>query len=153
MPSVSTRHFQLPPWQQGAAQSWFERGEGTARKPRAASSVLLLRDSRQGAEVFLRYRRGESPLGKIAFPGGSLEESDSDALAWYGPSPAEWARTLGMDDPQIGTVQGTGSITEVISAGTFEGRSQFIISLDSQLPYSVEVLEDPSRIVIDILQA
>lgn len=100
MPNVSTRHFQLPPWQQGAAQSWFERGEGTPRKPRAASSVLLLRDSRQGAEVFLRYRRGESPLGKIAFPGGSLEESDSDSLAWYGPSPAEWARTLGMDDPQ-----------------------------------------------------
>lgn len=60
---------------------------------------------------------------------------------------------LGMEDPQIGTVQGTGSVTEVISAGTFEGRSQFIVSLDSQLPYSVEVLEDPSRIVIDILQA
>ena len=60
---------------------------------------------------------------------------------------------LGMDDPQIGTVQGSGSVTEVISAGTFEGRSQFIIGLDSQLPYSVEVLEDPSRVVIDILQA
>lgn len=59
---------------------------------------------------------------------------------------------LGMDDPQIGTVQGAGSVAEVISAGTFEGRSQFIISLDSQLPYSVEVLEDPSRVVIDILQ-
>lgn len=100
LPSVSTRHFQLPPWQQGAAQSWFERGEGTPRKPRAASSVLLLRDSRQGAETYLRYRRGESPLGKIAFPGGSLEAADDDPVAWYGPVPAEWARMLGMDDPQ-----------------------------------------------------
>lgn len=50
--------------------------------------------------MFLRYRRGESPLGKIAFPGGSLEEADGDPVDWYGPTPAEWARTLGMDDAQ-----------------------------------------------------
>lgn len=99
MPSFPTRHFELPPWQQAAAESWFERGERAPRPPRAASSVLLLRDARDGAEVFLRYRRGESPLGKIAFPGGSLEDADSGAAPWYGPSPSDWARALGMDDP------------------------------------------------------
>jgi len=62
--------------------------------------VLLLRDSRDGAETFLRYRRGESPLGKIAFPGGSVETADDDAVTWYGPTPSEWAKVLGMDDPQ-----------------------------------------------------
>ncbi|MCC3281423.1 NUDIX hydrolase [Arthrobacter caoxuetaonis] len=100
MPSFTNRLFPLPPAQQAAAESWFERGEGTPRKPRAASSVLLLRDSREGAEVFLRYRRGESPLGKIAFPGGSLEETDGDQVPWFGPTPSEWAKALGMDDHQ-----------------------------------------------------
>lgn len=59
---------------------------------------------------------------------------------------------LGIDDPQLGTVEGNGSVTQVISSGTFEGRSQFVIGLREQLPYSVQVLEDPQRVVIDILQ-
>lgn len=59
--------------------------------------MLLLRDSRQGAETYLRYRGGESPLGKVAFPGGSLEETDADAVSWYGPSPAEWGMALGLE--------------------------------------------------------
>lgn len=59
---------------------------------------------------------------------------------------------LGLDDPKIGTVPGTGSIvTEVISAGTYEGRSQFLIGLNGRHPYSVSVLEDPHRLVVDIL--
>ncbi len=59
---------------------------------------------------------------------------------------------LGMEDPQIGTVQGTGNlVTEVISAGTFEGRSQFVVGLDGQHPYSVTVLQNPHRLVIDVL--
>lgn len=59
---------------------------------------------------------------------------------------------LGIEDPQLGTVEGTGKVTEVISTGTFEGRSQFVIGLREQLPYSVQVLEDPKRVVIDIVQ-
>ncbi|MDD7582499.1 AMIN-like domain-containing (lipo)protein [Corynebacterium sp. 32222D000AT] len=59
---------------------------------------------------------------------------------------------LGKDDPALGTMTGYGSlITEVTSAGTFEGRSQFIIGLDQAHPYSVEVLDNPKRVVIDIL--
>lgn len=59
---------------------------------------------------------------------------------------------LGIDDPQLGTVEGIGAITEVQSIGTFEGRSQFIIGMNQQLPYSVQVLNDPQRVVIDIVQ-
>lgn len=59
---------------------------------------------------------------------------------------------LGLEDPQIGTVEGTGGIvTEVISAGTFEGRSQFVIGLNGTHPYSVNVLQDPHRLVVDLL--
>lgn len=60
---------------------------------------------------------------------------------------------LGLDDPKLGTTEGSGNITEVISAGMFEGRSQFIVGLTAAYPYSVEVLEDPKRLVIDIVQS
>lgn len=57
---------------------------------------------------------------------------------------------LGRPDPHIGTVAGEGNVTEVISVGTFEGRSQFVIGMQEKLPYSVEVLRDPHRLVIDV---
>ncbi|GAB2500880.1 hypothetical protein CATRI_02475 [Corynebacterium atrinae] len=57
---------------------------------------------------------------------------------------------LGKEDPNIGTVAGSGNVTQVISEGTFEGRSQFIIGLNKKQPYSVQVLQDPHRLVIDI---
>ncbi|ANE03303.1 AMIN-like domain-containing (lipo)protein [Corynebacterium crudilactis] len=59
---------------------------------------------------------------------------------------------LGLEDPAIGTVDGSGSIvSQVISAGTFEGRSQFVIGLNGKHPYSVNVLQDPPRLVVDVL--
>lgn len=56
-------------------------------------------------------------------------------------------------DPNVGTVLGSGSaVKQIVPAGTFEGRSQFVIGLDSRHPYSVQVLNNPTRLVIDILQ-
>lgn len=60
---------------------------------------------------------------------------------------------LNRADPQIGRVPGAGSITEVISAGTFEGHSQFVVGVKEQHPYSVEVLQEPHRLVIDVLHS
>lgn len=58
---------------------------------------------------------------------------------------------LGEEIPNIGTVEGDGGVvTEVISSGTFEGRSQFVVGLKEKRSYSVQVLENPSRLVIDI---
>lgn len=59
---------------------------------------------------------------------------------------------LGLEDPEIGTVDGSGSIvTQVVSAGTFEGRSQFVIGLNGKHPYSITELQDPHRLVVDVL--
>lgn len=58
---------------------------------------------------------------------------------------------LNREDPQIGTVPGTGNITQVISAGTFEGHSQFVVCVEEEQPYTVEVLHEPHRLVIDVL--
>lgn len=61
---------------------------------------------------------------------------------------------MNRPDPNIGTVPGQGGfVTEVISAGTFEGRSQFVIGLKEEHAYSVQVLKGPTRLVIDILEA
>ncbi|QYH20205.1 hypothetical protein JKI95_04555 [Corynebacterium aquatimens] len=46
----------------------------------------------------------------------------------------------------------TGNVVEAVPAGTFDGRSQIVVGLRSEAPYSVQVLEDPKRLVIDIVQ-
>ncbi|HET7415534.1 MAG TPA: NUDIX hydrolase [Arthrobacter sp.] len=101
MSSTTKRRFPLATEQFGAAQSWFELGERSPRKPRLASSVSLLRDSPNGLETYLTYRSANSPLGTVGFPGGSVEAGDDDAVGWLGPSPAKWAQMLGIGDPQL----------------------------------------------------
>lgn len=59
---------------------------------------------------------------------------------------------IGKEAPNLSVTEGAGNITEVISAGTFEGRSQFIVGLNTSVPYSVQVLENPKRLVIDLVQ-
>lgn len=58
---------------------------------------------------------------------------------------------INEEDPQLGTIKGTGRVTEVVSAGMFEGRAQFFIGLPSESAYTVKFLDDPQRLVIDIL--
>lgn len=63
---------------------------------------------------------------------------------------------MGMGDPNSPWVQpgslglSTGKIADVSHGAVFEGQSQYFIGLDSEHPYSVTVLEDPTRLVIDI---
>ena len=61
--------------------------------------MILLRDAPTGVETWLGYRRGCSPLGVVAFPGGSIEPSDDDAVGWLGPLAASSGpRTWGLTD-------------------------------------------------------
>lgn len=57
-------------------------------------------------------------------------------------------------EPQVAVVQpgSTGNIVDVVNAGVSEGRSQIVVGLRSEAAYSVQVLEDPKRLVIDIVQ-
>lgn len=60
---------------------------------------------------------------------------------------------MGKDNNVPITMAGdTGNVIDVISAGTYEGRSQVVVGLRSELPYSVQVLHDPTRVVVDIVQ-
>lgn len=113
MPHLARRLFVLPPDLEGAARSWLEHGERTPRAPRYASSVVLLRDSPTGLETWLGYRPGTSPLGVLAFPGGSLEASDEDAVGWLGPTPQYWAEKMGTPDVGLARRHVVGAVREL----------------------------------------
>lgn len=73
-------------------------------EPHDASTVLLLREAaaqeRSGMEVYLLRRHSAMPFaaGMYAYPGGRVDERDSDAdLGWAGPSADVWAGRLRCD--------------------------------------------------------
>ena len=93
------RTFPLAPALAEAARAW--PGDA-AVQPRAASTVLLLRDGPAAAdvdpEVFVLRR---APTMAFAprmhvFPGGGVDPRDADpSVPWLGPDPAWWAGELG----------------------------------------------------------
>ncbi|MCW2767857.1 MAG: hydrolase [Nocardioides sp.] len=79
----------------------FAEGTRTAAEPRNAATVVLLRPSDEGPSVYLlrRHVTMEFAGGMCVFPGGGVDPRDFDAsVGWAGPSPAEWATSLGTDE-------------------------------------------------------
>ncbi len=91
---------QLPPQLVADAQA-FADGTREPAEPRNAATVVLLRRGDQGPEVYLLRRQTSMAFagGMCVFPGGGVDPRDFDhAVAWAGPSPAEWASRLGTDE-------------------------------------------------------
>ncbi|MCP2251775.1 NUDIX domain-containing protein [Prauserella aidingensis] len=68
---------------------------------RDAATVMLLRDTPGGVEVFLQRRVAAMKFaaGMTVFPGGGVDERDADAsIAWAGPPAAQWAAWFGCDE-------------------------------------------------------
>ncbi len=79
----------------------FENGTRAVAEPRNAATVVLLRDSDAGPEVYLLRRQVSMEFagGMCVVPGGGVDPRDFDAtVAWVGPSPAEWAMRLGCEE-------------------------------------------------------
>lgn len=110
---VVRRLFPISPTQREAAAQWLSIPDRTPRAARRASSVVLVKDSREGVQTWLGYRGPESPLGHVAFPGGSVEENDDAAYVWHGPSVAQWAKKLGVDDHRLAKMWVTCAIREL----------------------------------------
>jgi 8-oxo-dGTP pyrophosphatase MutT (NUDIX family) len=73
--------------------------------PRLAATVMLVRDAvgpaGEHAEVFMIRRAATMAFmpDAVVFPGGRVDNADSDPdLPWSGPSPADWARWLHLDE-------------------------------------------------------
>ena len=49
----------------------------------------------------------------LAFPGGSLEASDDDAVGWLGPSPQHWAEQMGTSDVGLARRHVVGAVREL----------------------------------------
>jgi 8-oxo-dGTP pyrophosphatase MutT (NUDIX family) len=84
----------------------YADGSATPAEPRDAATVVLLRPGASsgpsGSEVYLLRRQTSMAFagGMCVFPGGGVDRRDFDhAVAWAGPSPAEWAERLGCDEP------------------------------------------------------
>ena len=71
--------------------------------PRDAATVVLLREAAaaHGLQVYLLRRVSSMAFaaGMHVFPGGSVDPRDAErAVAWSGPSPADWGGRLGCDE-------------------------------------------------------
>ncbi|MFI7060469.1 NUDIX hydrolase [Kribbella sp. NPDC050124] len=79
----------------------FAREGRTPAEPRPASTVILLRDTAAGPEVYLlrRQRTMAFAAGMTVFPGGRVDATDSTvADSWSGPAPRWFADRLGCDE-------------------------------------------------------
>ncbi len=90
----------LPP---GFAEQLAEYSARAAApvEAKVAASTILLRPGADGPEAFLLRRRTQMAFagGMVVFPGGGVDPRDAtDDVGWIGPSPAEWAQRLGLDD-------------------------------------------------------
>ena len=79
----------------------YQDGSRTPAEPRNAATVVLLRPSDAGPEVYLMRRQVSMEFagGMCVFPGGGVDPRDADgAVGWAGPAPAEWAARLATDE-------------------------------------------------------
>jgi 8-oxo-dGTP pyrophosphatase MutT (NUDIX family) len=68
--------------------------------PKDAATVMLVRDTDAGLEVFLMRRVLGMAFagGMTVFPGGGVDQRDADtSLAWHGPPPPWWASRFSCD--------------------------------------------------------
>ncbi|MFG3057579.1 NUDIX hydrolase [Streptomyces sp. NPDC048231] len=87
---------------------WPERiralaeGTLTPADPKRAATVMLLRDTDDGAPAVHMLRRRASMAfagGAYAYPGGGVDPRDHERLVgWTGPTRAWWADRLGVDE-------------------------------------------------------
>jgi 8-oxo-dGTP pyrophosphatase MutT (NUDIX family) len=83
----------------------FTDGSRAPATPRDAASIVLLRKGRAepgGVELYLLRRHLDMAFagGMAVFPGGGVDPRDFDhEVAWVGPSPEEWAASMGVDVP------------------------------------------------------
>ena len=79
----------------------FEDGRQEPAEPRNAATVILMRPSAEGPEVYYLRRHVTMDFagGMCVYPGGGVDPRDFDvAVGWAGPSPAEWAERLRCDE-------------------------------------------------------
>ena len=94
------RLYTIPQFMRTAAESWRAGGSEctVGCTMRQAASVIFVRDGENGLETILTYRPGTSPLGVVAFPGGTALPGDDDPASWVGPGAEYWQEQFHFSD-------------------------------------------------------
>lgn len=94
------RLYTIPEFMRTAAESWRAGGSECTIgcTMRQAASVIFVRDGDNGLETILTYRPGTSPLGVVAFPGGTALPGDDEAASWVGPGAEYWEEQFHFSD-------------------------------------------------------
>ncbi len=121
------RRLPLPDALVSQARAYAE-GSAVPAEPRDAATVVLLRQGAPGGgpEIYLLRRQTSMAFagGMCVFPGGGVDPRDFDhAVAWAGPTPADWAARLAVDEPMAqalvcAAVRETFEESGVLLAGT-----------------------------------
>jgi len=77
--------------------------DAAATMPADAAATMPADTAACELQVYVLRRHGRMAFaaGMYAFPGGGVDERDFDkAIAWAGPSPAEWAQRLACDQSE-----------------------------------------------------
>lgn len=119
----------LPPHLVEIAREYAD-GRRTPSEPRAAATVVLVRDGAAapgGLEAYLLRRHVGMAFaaGMSVFPGGGVDPRDADLSdeLWAGPAPAQWAQRLGCPEQEArelvcAAVRETFEESGVLLAGT-----------------------------------
>ena len=115
--------------------------EETGEKPRAASTIVLVRGRASAFEVYLLKRSGQSGFfpGTYVFPGGTVASEDRDADLWLGHSDLDLpsvGRRLGESLPAAEMLAyGVAAIRE-----TFEEGGVLLASRDEETDAGVQAI-------------
>nr|BFE63643.1 hypothetical protein GCM10020063_081690 [Dactylosporangium thailandense] len=89
--------FKLPPRMAEMAREFAASGK-QAPEPRLASTVVLLREPFE-AYLLRRVPTMAFAASRYVFPGGGVDPRDAAVLPdWAGPSPAQWAARLRLEE-------------------------------------------------------
>ncbi|MEJ5946009.1 hypothetical protein WDZ17_11975 [Pseudokineococcus basanitobsidens] len=142
-------------------------GAGTAPSEQAAGggplSVVAVRSARHdGFDRVVLELAGEEP-GEPGWYARYVDEPTQEASG--APLDVEGDAFLELSvrgtgypfdtgqDELLGTVpgQGTDLVREVLVGGVFEGQAQVVVGLSEEVPYVVTRLQDPPRVVLDLV--
>jgi 8-oxo-dGTP pyrophosphatase MutT (NUDIX family) len=101
----SVRHLvggrKLPPVRVGQVED-VRKGRAEIVPPRDAATVILLRDTPHGPEVYVLRRQATMAFasGQYVFPGGSVDPRDESIdVGWVGPGPDYWGKVFTASEP------------------------------------------------------
>lgn len=97
------------PWETGEVDERSRAvlaGRTPPARPRDAATVMLLRDTPGGVEVFMLRRAATMAFapGAYVFPGGSVDPGDASPVGWTGPSAADFGGLLGCSAELAGAL-------------------------------------------------